>query len=83
MRSIATLFGRVDRRDDSSLSNIGEKLVFLALCASNPSFHGRSGDSEFDGNRPRPDDPVEVEEYGALLAPRERAGPWADVDREG
>jgi hypothetical protein len=28
-------------------------------------------------------DPVEAEEYGALLAPRERAGPWADVDREG
>ena len=28
-------------------------------------------------------DRVEAEEYGAVLAPRERAGPWADVDREG
>jgi len=31
---------------------------------------------------PPPDDPVEVEEYGALLQ-RKGTRPWADVDREG
>jgi hypothetical protein len=35
-----------------------------------------------EGDRQRPDAPVEAEEYGALLL-RKGTRPWADVDREG
>ena len=68
--------------DDSSLSNIGKTFVFLGPWCEDTELLRALGDSTFDGDRC---DPVTPERQRSTVhsCSEKRAGPCADVDREG